>query len=64
MYNVNRFGGSVGHDAHILYTLSALQILALVDRLELLGDTPEVVAQYVAKLQQPDGSFAGDQWGR
>jgi len=26
----------VGHDAHLLYTLSAVQILALLDRLDLL----------------------------
>lgn len=54
----------MGHDAHLLYTLSALQILALLDRLELLGDTAGLVAQYVSQLQQPDGSFAGDQWGK
>lgn len=71
-----RFGGSVGHDAHLLYTLSALQILALLDRMELLGGEEGTetgagagknkhrVAQYVAQLQQPDGSFAGDQWGK
>jgi prenyltransferase beta subunit len=46
----------------LLYTLSALQILALLDCLHLLGDK-RLVAQYVAALQQPDGSFAGDQWG-
>ena len=28
------FGGNMGHDAHILYTLSALQILALNDALD------------------------------
>src|SRR3990167_4091198 len=28
------FGGNVGHDAHLLYTLSAIQILALYDRLD------------------------------
>ena len=30
------FGGSERHDAHLLYTLSALQILALYDRLDLV----------------------------
>ena len=59
---VHRFGGSVGHDTHILYTLSALQILALVDRLDLVSDKHKV-AEYVASLQQSDGSFAGDKWG-
>lgn len=52
----------MSHDTHMLYTLSALQILALVDRLDLVTDKRKV-AQYVAGLQQPDGSFAGDQWG-
>lgn len=56
------FGGSVGHDTHLLYTLSALQILALLDRLDLISEKKKV-ATYVATLQQPDGSFAGDKWG-
>jgi geranylgeranyl transferase type-2 subunit beta len=48
----------------VLYTLSALQILALLDRLDLLTSPDKRrVAQYVAALQQPDGSFAGDEWG-
>ena len=49
------------HDAHMLYTLSALQILAICDRLDLLDK--DRVAHYVASLQRPDGSFAGDKWG-
>mmetsp|Transcript_6241 Transcript_6241/g.10194 ORF Transcript_6241/g.10194 Transcript_6241/m.10194 type:complete len:363 (+) Transcript_6241:95-1183(+) len=56
------FGGSVNHDTHILYTLSALQILALLDRLDLVADKRKV-ARYVASLQQADGSFIGDKWG-
>lgn len=55
------FGGNVGHDPHILYTLSAVQILALFDELSLL-DVPKIVS-YVASLQQSDGSFMGDKWG-
>lgn len=58
----NRFSASVGHDPHILYTLSALQILALCDSLDLITNK-DLVAQYVAALQQPDGSFSGDKWG-
>lgn len=50
-----------GHDPHILYTLSAVQILCTYDCLEEL-DT-EAIARFVAALQQPDGSFFGDQWG-
>lgn len=36
------FGGSERHDSHMLYTLSAVQILALYDRLDLI-DTDRVV---------------------
>jgi geranylgeranyl transferase type-2 subunit beta len=56
------FGGSVGHDPHLLYTLSALQILALCDGLHLISDR-SIIAKYIGSLQQADGSFAGDQWG-
>jgi geranylgeranyl transferase type-2 subunit beta len=51
----------VDHDPHILYTLSALQILALADQLHRVDKG--LVATYIAGLQQPDGSFFGDQWG-
>lgn len=30
------FGGSIDHDPHMLYTLSAVQILAILDRMELI----------------------------
>ena len=30
------FGGNIGHDPHILYTLSAVQVLALFDKLNVL----------------------------
>jgi geranylgeranyl transferase type-2 subunit beta len=30
------FGGNLGHDAHILYTLSAVQVLALFDALHVI----------------------------
>eukprot|EP00897_Mesotaenium_endlicherianum_P009870 jgi/Mesen1/8911/ME000541S08302 len=55
------FGGNVGHDAHILYTLSALQVLALYDQLDLIDSSR--VATYIAGLQREDGAFAGDEWG-
>jgi geranylgeranyl transferase type-2 subunit beta len=57
-----RFGGNVEHDSHILYTLSAIQILALCDQMDLIHDRGRI-ARYVASLQQADGSFAGDKWG-
>ena len=55
------FGGNVGHDPHLLYTLSAVQILVIFDALDRLDET--AVLRYVASLQQADGSFYGDEWG-
>lgn len=55
------FGGNVGHDPHVLYTLSAVQVLALFDKLDLLDI--DKVSNYVAGLQNEDGSFSGDMWG-
>ncbi|KAJ8430243.1 hypothetical protein Cgig2_009421 [Carnegiea gigantea] len=46
------FGGNVGHDPHVLYTLSAVQVLALFDKLDLLDID-----------KNEDGSFSGDIWG-
>jgi geranylgeranyl transferase type-2 subunit beta len=54
------FAGNLNHDPHLLYTLSAVQILAMIDALEYVDS--ERVAKYIAGLQQPDGSFAGDEW--
>lgn len=45
----------------MLYTLSALQILALYGSLDLV-DKDKIIS-FVAGLQKTDGSFAGDQWG-
>lgn len=44
------FGGNVGHDPHVLYTLSAVQILAIARQLGRLD--ADKVAAYVASLQQ------------
>ena len=55
------FGGGEGHDPHLLYTLSALQILALLGALDKCDGAK--AAAYVAALQQGDGSFHGDEWG-
>jgi geranylgeranyl transferase type-2 subunit beta len=55
------FGGNKLHDPHLLYTLSAIQILALLDSLDKIDR--EKVARYMAKMQQPDGSFVGDEFG-
>ncbi|RPA87333.1 type-2 protein geranylgeranyltransferase subunit beta [Ascobolus immersus RN42] len=56
------FGAAPGHDAHILNTGYAVQILALQDALDEF-DT-ELIAKYVAALQNREtGAFAGDEWG-
>lgn len=57
------FAGNTGQDAHLLYTLSALQILALHDGLDDARLERERVVGFIVDLQQPDGSFAGDSWG-
>lgn len=56
------FGGNIGHDGHLLYTLSALQILAMAEH-DFAKLPVESIVNFVASLQQPDGSFAGDEWG-
>src|SRR3989338_7679626 len=55
------FGGNQGHDPHMLYTLSAVQVLFLFDALDRI-DTAKV-ARFVSSKQLEDGSFAGDEWG-
>lgn len=57
------FGGSPGHEAHILYTLSAIQVLALLGELGAVDSGR--VAAFIASLQRssPAGAFAGDAWG-
>jgi geranylgeranyl transferase type-2 subunit beta len=56
------FGGNIGHDGHILYTLSAIQILALA-KYDLKQLPTDDIVNFITHLQQPDGSFAGDEWG-
>ncbi|KAG8745254.1 hypothetical protein FRC10_008427 [Ceratobasidium sp. 414] len=55
------FGTFPGHDAHILSTLSAIQILVMHDALDKLDK--DRVTKYILSLQALDGSFAGDRWG-
>ncbi|KAL8719727.1 MAG: hypothetical protein Q9225_003297 [Loekoesia sp. 1 TL-2023] len=62
------FGAAPGHDAHMLYTVSAVQILVTVNALDDLDRRGkggrEGVGRYISHLQnQDDGSFAGDEWG-
>ncbi|KAG6371798.1 rab geranylgeranyltransferase [Boletus reticuloceps] len=55
------FGAHPDHDAHILSTLSAIQILVTQDALDRL-DVDRVVG-FIVSLQQPSGVFAGDAFG-
>ncbi|KAK1783643.1 geranylgeranyltransferase [Copromyces sp. CBS 386.78] len=61
------FGAAPGHDAHMLSTVSAVQILAMVDALDDLetrGRGKAQVGKYIASLQnRQTGTFAGDEWG-
>ncbi|UNI14551.1 Protein geranylgeranyltransferase type II [Purpureocillium takamizusanense] len=61
------FGAAPGHDAHMLSTVSAVQILAMVDafdELEARGAGKAKVGKYIADLQDREtGSFYGDEWG-
>ena len=55
------FGAAIGHDEHILYTLSAIQIMAMCGELHRLDK--DKVASYLAARQEGDGSFTGDKYG-
>lgn len=71
------FGAHPGHDAHILSTLSAIQILVTQDALDVLdvdrtvrctSYKPHLISSLtsspdIASLQQPSGVFAGDSFG-
>lgn len=59
------FGGNISQDGHILYTLSAIQILALANRLndDRFLAIKDSVINFIQSLQQEDGSFCGDEWG-
>ncbi|CAG0898426.1 unnamed protein product [Cyprideis torosa] len=55
------FAAFPGHDSHILYTLSAIQLLTLYDSLTEVN--VEKCVKFVSGLQRDDGSFQGDSWG-
>ncbi|RMJ26176.1 Geranylgeranyltransferase beta subunit [Aspergillus sp. HF37] len=62
------FGAAPGHDAHILYTTSAVQILVTLDAVDELENqghgVKQRVASFIAGLQDKEtGSFMGDEWG-
>lgn len=47
---------------NLFYFLSLCQILCLYDNVDAI-DVDKVV-EYIKGLQQDDGSFAGDKWGK
>lgn len=55
------FGGNTDQDSHMLYTMSAIQLLCLFDALTEID--VDRTAVWLASMQQPDGSFQGDEWG-
>jgi geranylgeranyl transferase type-2 subunit beta len=68
------FGGNTGQDGHLLYTLSAVQILALMNQLDNIDENgnnnrfadqyKHRVVDFVASLQDATtGAFVGDAWG-
>ena len=73
--DVGGFGGNIGHDPHLLYTLSAVQVLALLDEMHRIKVDNVIECKIridcfnsercldVISLQQEDGSFIGDKWG-
>ena len=68
---VGGFGGHKGHDPHLLFTLSAIQVLATFDALHEINPTAILNCKIIGlvnwvdlkSLQNPDGSFAGDSFG-
>eukprot|EP00758_Cryptobia_borreli_P004501 Tbor_TRINITY_DN4413_c0_g1::TRINITY_DN4413_c0_g1_i1::g.7946::m.7946/K05956/RABGGTB; geranylgeranyl transferase type-2 subunit beta len=55
------FGGNENQDSHMLYTLSAVQVICMFGGEEQMDK--EAIGKWVASMQQPDGSFSGDVWG-
>ncbi|RLV91563.1 Geranylgeranyl transferase type-2 subunit beta [Spathaspora sp. JA1] len=59
------FGSFPKHDAHILSTLSALQVLRIYDNeLSMISNEQKAkLVAFIQGLQLPDGSFQGDKFG-
>ncbi|KAG5493379.1 hypothetical protein GH5_02125 [Leishmania sp. Ghana 2012 LV757] len=55
------FGGNTDMDSHLLYTMSAVQLLCMFDAVARID--VELTARWIASMQLPDGSFQGDEWG-
>ncbi|KAL1304986.1 hypothetical protein AAFC00_003890 [Neodothiora populina] len=62
------FGAAPGHDPHMLYTVSAVQVLVTLDAFDDLEERrpggKEHIGRFIASLQNTEtGTFAGDEWG-
>ncbi|KAJ1856718.1 Rab geranylgeranyltransferase [Coemansia sp. RSA 1822] len=57
------FGGHTNHDSHLLYTMSSVQILAMLNALDRVDGLR--VTKYVLSLQtkSPMTTVCGDKWG-
>ncbi|KAH9744550.1 Geranylgeranyl transferase type-2 subunit beta 1 [Citrus sinensis] len=58
------FAGNIGHDPHVLYTLSAVQVLALFDKLDILDADKRLdkinvdkAVEYIVSCKNLDGGF-------
>eukprot|EP01083_Nonionella_stella_P126771 383895_1 len=60
---VGGFGGNIDLDAHLLNTLSAVQIIYLLNAEHVLHAKRIQIIQWIASLQTKEGSFSGDRWG-
>ncbi|PSK41541.1 hypothetical protein C7M61_001224 [Candidozyma pseudohaemuli] len=58
------FAAFPGHDAHILTTLSGLQILFIYDRFDVIeGEKKDKILEFVMNQRCSGGSFRGDKFG-
>ena len=56
------YGGNIGHDPHILYTLSAVQIMVMLNLEDQLNTS--AICSFVSSLQNKvTGAFRGDMYG-
>lgn len=56
------FGGHTGHDSHLLYTMSAVQILVMFDALDRV-EANKVIGYVVSLQDKGTGEMRGDEWG-
>jgi len=53
--NSGGYSPAPNHDPHLLYTLSAVQLLVQLDRIDLIDK--QNLCSFIKQLQQDDGSF-------